>query len=118
VEGEIGDTLIATLPPMTAARRSTRSQFPVRCADQHLLSPPPSRVDYGSEVLLDNVRYTPPDPEPSITFDSALPEHAKVLTHNYAMLLPLRGKPRTERFASGTVRLNGQLAPGKRFISG
>jgi hypothetical protein len=77
---------------------------------------PPSGIsEYGNSVVLDNVRYTPPDPEPAITFDAVLPQHARVLAHNYGAYpypSPLQSQDGAIRI-NASVRVNNQPAPGR-----
>ena len=76
---------------------------------------PPGAYDYTNLIAIDNVRYTPPDPEPTITFDAVLPAHARVLTHNYGDY-PYPSALQTEDGAirvNATVTLGGQPAAGK-----
>ncbi len=79
-------------------------------------APPPSGIsNFNNIINLDNIRYTPPDPEPSITFDAVLPVHTRVLTHNYgdypypSSLQIQDGAIRVQ----ATVLVNNQPAPGK-----
>lgn len=77
--------------------------------------PPPGESDYWSWATVDNIRYTPPDPEPSILFDALLPAHTRVLTHDYGEYgypSPLQTEDGAIR-VQASVRVNGQPAPGR-----
>src|SRR5215210_3943383 len=79
-------------------------------------APAPSGIREVYNIIdIDNIRYTPPDPDPSITFDTVLPAHAKVLTHNYGAYpypSPLQTQDGEIR-VQATVLLNNQPAAGK-----
>lgn len=79
-------------------------------------APAPSGIrEVYNTINLDNLRYTPPDPEPTINFDAVLPAHARVLTHNYGDY-PYPSPQQTQDGAirvQATVLVNNQPAPGK-----
>jgi hypothetical protein len=119
-QGEIGDTLIATLPippdfVVVPPKNKITIPGPASLVTIFTAWPPSGISEYGNSVVLDNVRYTPPDPEPAITFDAVLPQHARVLAQNHGndpYPSPLQTKDREIR-VEATVRLNGQPAAGR-----
>lgn len=79
-------------------------------------APAPSGIEeVSNEITIDDIRYTPPDPEPTITFDAVLPQHTRVLTHNYGAY----PYPSVLQTQDGSIRINatayvnGQPAPSK-----
>jgi hypothetical protein len=72
-QGEIGDTLVATLPippgfVVVPPKNKITIPGPASVVTIFTARPPSGTSEYGNSIVLDNVRYTPPDPEPSITF--------------------------------------------------
>jgi len=111
--------LVATLPYQRDDRvpPTNSVEIPGSASVITLFSAPaPSGIEeIINEIVIDDIRYTPPDPEPTITFDAVLPQHTRVLTHNYGAypypspLQTLDGAIRVNAFVS----LNGQPAPNK-----
>ena len=122
-EGYLGNGILAaTLPipspddyDMVPPTETVTLPGPLSMVTIFTEMPPPGSYDWAYMVNIDNVRYTPPDPEPTIAFDLPSSTDVRVLTNNYGFdpypspLQTAAGKIRVE----ATVRVNGQPAPGK-----
>ena len=120
-QGSIDDTLLATLPippppfNVNPPKHRITVAGPASRVTIFTAWPPSGVSDFSNYIALDNIRYTPPDPEPTITFDAVLPQHARVLTHNYGAYpfpSPQQSQDGSIR-VQATVTVNNQPAPGK-----
>lgn len=121
-QGEVDSgTVVATLPipsPITAffpPKHQVTVPGPASTITI-FTAPPPSGIGlYTNRIVVDNIHYTPPDAEPTVSFDAVLPAHARVLTHNYGAYpypSPLQTQDGAIR-VQATVLSDNQPAPGK-----
>lgn len=125
--GSVGSgTIIQTLPLPPPSPNGPQLQYtrfdnlvtipgPITEVSIFTARPPSGISNFGNDISIDNVRYTPSDGDPSFTFDIGLDKNEKVLIHNYGDAPHPSALQTDDRKiqVKGTAMLNGKPAAGK-----